>query len=229
MDVADPMRVVADNLGCTNEQSFRYTTMDLTGDGQMDFVTTAGCDANGVGAERWIVHPGEDGGFGAATTWGLPDLSALPLDVSDPMRVVADNLGCTNGQSFRYTLLDLTGDGRVDFVITDGCDANGVGAERWIVHPGEDGGFGAATTWGLPDLSALPLDVSDPMRVVADNLGCTNEQSFRYTLLDLTGDGRVDFVITDGCDANGVGAERWIVHPGETAALVRPRRGGCPT
>ena len=215
LEVSDPMQLVGDNWGCTNEEQLRYTTMDLTGDGQLDVVLTDGCDANGVGTERWIVHPGEDGGFGAATTWTLPDLSALPLDVSDPMQLIADNWGCTNEEQLRYTLMELTGDGRVDFVITDGCDANGVGTERWIVHPGEDGGFGAATTWTLPDLSALPLDVSDPMQLIADNWGCTNEEQLRYTLMELTGDGRVDFVITDGCDANGVGTERWIVHPGE--------------
>ena len=88
--------------------------------------------------------------------------------------------------------------------------------------------FGAASTWTLPDLSALPLTVTDMVAAAADNWGCENDQSFRYTTMDLTGDGQLDFVITDGCDAGGVGAQRWILHPGETAASEPRRRGCCP-
>ncbi len=214
LDVPDALEITANGHGCTNDEQFRYLVMDLTADGVVDFVITDGCDSNGVGQERWIVHPGEDGGFGRATTWTLPDIGALPLDVPDALEVTANGHGCTNGEQFRYQLLDLTADGMSDFVITDGCDANGVGQDRWIVHPGSDGGYGDATTWSLPDLSALPLDVPDPLEVPANGHGCTNEEQFRYQLLDLTGDGVLDFVITDGCDANGVGQDRWIVHPG---------------
>ena len=128
---------MADGRGCENEQVFRYTTMDLTGDGQLDFVITDGCDAGGVGVQRWIVHPGEEGGFGPATTWTLPDLSALPLSEADAAGAVADGRGCENEQVFRYSTMDLTGDGQLDFVITDGCDAGGVGVQRWIAHAGE--------------------------------------------------------------------------------------------
>ena len=154
-------------------------------------------------------------GFGDANVWTLPDVSALPLVEGDAIEVMANNWACTNDEDFRFTMLDLTGDGRSDFVITDGCDAEGVGVDRWIVHPAEDGGFGNATTWTLPDVSALPLVEGDVMEVVANNWPCTNDEDFRYITTDLTGDGRVDFVITDGCDATGVGVDRWIVHPGQ--------------
>ncbi|MFN3183060.1 MAG: hypothetical protein ACE37F_13760 [Nannocystaceae bacterium] len=211
---ADLMQVQADTWACTNDEDFRYTMLDLTADGRSDLVITDGCDAAGVGVERWIVHPAEDGGFGEATTYALPDLSALPLPEADLMQVLADTWSCTNDEDFRFTTTDITGDGRPDFVITDGCDAAGVGVDRWIVHPGEEGGFGAATTWTLPDVSALPLPEGDLMQVLADTWTCNNDEDFRFTTTDITGDGVVDFVITDGCDAQGVGVERWIVHPG---------------
>ena len=210
----DAIEVMANNWACTNDEDFRFTMLDLTGDGRSDFVITDGCDAEGVGVDRWIVHPAEDGGFGNATTWTLPDVSALPLVEGDVMEVVANNWPCTNDEDFRYITTDLTGDGRVDFVITDGCDATGVGVDRWIVHPGQDGGFGDAVTWTLPDFGALPLVEGDVAQIISDNWPCTNDEDFRFTTTDLTGDGVPDFVITDGCDATGVGVERWIVHPG---------------
>ncbi|MBV1861016.1 MAG: hypothetical protein KUG77_21545, partial [Nannocystaceae bacterium] len=91
-------------------------------------------DLEGVGTQRWIVHPGEDGGFGPAMTWALPDLGVLPMDVTDPMQGVADNWSCTNGEQLRYTTMDLDADGLLDVVLTDGCDTQGVGTERWILH-----------------------------------------------------------------------------------------------
>ena len=75
--------------------------------------------------------------------------------------------------------------------------------------------FGSASVWALPDLSALPLSEADAAGAVADGRGCENEQVFRYSTMDLTGDGQLDFVITDGCDAGGVGVQRWIAHAGE--------------
>ena len=129
---------------------------------------------------------------------------------------MAGGWGCTNDETLRLTTMDITGDGHVDVVITDGCDAAGVGTERWIVHPGEDGGFGAATTWALPDLSALPTtEDADLLEQMAGGWGCTNDETLRLTTMDVTGDGLADVLLTDGCDAAGVGTERWIVHPGE--------------
>jgi|GEM_PF-1787436 len=222
----DAAHTMAADRSCENDEDFRFVIMDLTGDGQVDYVITDGCDAQGVGTDRWIVHPGEDGGFGGAQTWTLPDISALPLtNPDDAAHTTAADRSCENDEDFRFVLMDLTGDGRVDYVITDGCDAQGVGSERWIVHPGEDGGFGGAQTWTLPDISALPLtNPDDAAHTTVADRSCENDEDFRFLLMDLTGDGQVDYVITDACDATGVGSDRWIVHPGEDGGF-----GGAQT
>jgi hypothetical protein len=96
--------------------------------------TTGSAETTGETGEE----PSCDGiGFDAeASVWALPDLGALPLDVVDPVNATGDSWSCTNGRSFRYTTMDLTGDGQLDFVITDGCDVGGVGADRWVTHLG---------------------------------------------------------------------------------------------
>ena len=50
------------------------------------------------------------------------------------MPLVTSNVDCTNGEQLRFATMALTGDGHVDFVMTDGCDLQGVGEERWISH-----------------------------------------------------------------------------------------------
>ena len=60
----------------------------------------------------------------------------------------------------------------------------------------------------------MPVSESDLTQQVSNTWSCDGEEQFRYTVSELDGEGLVDLVITDGCDAEGVGAERWFLHTG---------------
>ena len=212
-----PFVVLADNWGCSNEQTFRYSTLDLTGDGVLDLVVTDACDSGDVGATSWLVYAGGSDGFAdEPALWSLPD-HGFPVVEPQPFVVLADNWGCRNEQTFRYSTLDLTGDGVLDLVVTDACDSGDVGATSWLVYAGGSGGFAdEPALWSLPD-HGFPVAEPQPFVVLADNWGCTNEQTFRYSILDLNGEHHPDLVVTDACDAADVGATLWISYPGECA------------
>ena len=78
---------------------------------------------------------------GDASAWTLPDLG-LPLGGPQLLTQLSDYWGCTNDQTLRYSSLDITGDGVLDLVVTDACDAAGAGTSAWLVHRGGNDGFG---------------------------------------------------------------------------------------
>ncbi len=198
------------------ESQMEFTTTDITGDRVLDLVVTQACDAGGVGTQRWIVHPGGDDGFGAPTTWSLPDYADLVFETEEPLPRLGGVVYCADGESqMEFTTTDITGDRIPDLVVTQACDAGGVGTQRWIVHPGGDDGFGAPTTWSLPDYADLVFETEEPLPRLGGVVYCADgESQMEFTTLDLQGDGRRDLVITQACDAGGVGTQRWIVHPG---------------
>ena len=141
-----------------------------------------------------------------AVDWQLPDIVS---GLDDPFELVSDSHPCQNGESLRYQVLDLTGDGAADFVVTDDCDASGVGSDRWSVHANTGEGFSQdAISWSLPPLFTGAADLFE---LTQDTVSCDGGQSFRFQLLDITGDGATDLVVTDGCDAQGIGSTHWDV------------------
>jgi len=189
---------------CVADGAPAYALLDLTGDDRPDLVVTRLCGDPSVGSTRWIVHPGGDGGFGAATSWTLPGgypAGSFPALTGTP--------GCAAAGAVAYALADLTGDGRPDLVITRRCGDATVGDTRWIVHASTGSGFGDATTWDLPTgypTGSFPALSAEP--------SCAAAGAVTYVLADLTGDGHPDLVGTHLCGDATVGDTRWIVHAG---------------
>jgi hypothetical protein len=230
IDWALPQVLVGDNeiyeqltdYWACNGQNFRYQLLDMTGDGAVDFVVTDSCDVAGVGTTLWHVYENTGTGFAAdPIEWSLPQY----LNETDRYEQLADYWSCGEGQ-LRYQLLDMTGDGAVDFLVTDACDATGVGASHWLVHENTGTGFADATLeWELPQV--FPGD-NEIYEQLADYWPC-NGGEYRYQLLDITGDGAVDFLITDACDATGVGASKWQVLENTGTGFAQPVDWFLPT
>ncbi|EDM78448.1 Na-Ca exchanger/integrin-beta4 [Plesiocystis pacifica SIR-1] len=213
--------LLADYWGC-GEGQYRYQLLDLTGDGATDFLVTDNCDSAGVGTDTWHVYANTGSGFASQpANWSLP----TPIAGDDLHTLLADYWGCGEGQ-YRYQLLDLTGDGATDFVVTDNCDAAGVGTDTWHVYANTGSGFAAQpTSWSLP----TPIPGDDLHTLLADYWGC-GEGQYRYQLLDLTGDGAPDFVVTDNCDAAGVGTDSWQVYANTGSGFAaQPTSWSLPT
>ncbi len=121
----------------------------------------------------------------------------------------ADSHACGASLSFRFQLLDIDGDGALDFLVTDACDTEGVGTDRWDVYANLGDGFAQEPTpWALPAL----IEGADPFDRVANALDCSGNEQFRFLTTDLSGDGAPDLVVTDACDAQGVGTANWSVY-----------------
>lgn len=213
---------IADYWSCDNGQNFRYQLLDMTGDGAVDFMVSDSCDVAGVGTTHWDVYENTGSGFAVnPTEWSLPQY----LVDNDRYEQLADYWACGDGQ-LRYQLLDMTGDGAIDFLVTDACDSTGVGADNWLVHENTGAGFAdAAIEWGLPQV--FPGD-NEIYEQIADYWPCTGGQ-YRYQLLDITGDGGVDFLITDACDETGVGASKWQVLENTGTGFAQPVDWPLPT
>ena len=69
--------------------------------------------------------------------WSLPELTSL----DDVYEQTSDVHACSVGTEFRYQLLDMTGDGALDFLVTDQCDAQGIGTTHWEVYENTGAGF----------------------------------------------------------------------------------------
>ena len=54
----DPIAALSGTRLCETEQDLSYTTVDLTGDGQLNLVVTDDCHTAGGGADRWLLFPG---------------------------------------------------------------------------------------------------------------------------------------------------------------------------
>ncbi|MFV8753499.1 hypothetical protein ACNOYE_23350 [Nannocystaceae bacterium ST9] len=214
---SEPYQQLADYWGCDGGETFRYQLADMTGDGAVDFLVTDACDAGGVGATRWDVYENTGSGFAVEPiSWPLPQ---YVNGVAEPYAQLTDYWGCDNGETFRFQLLDMTGDGAVDFLVTDACDATGVGASNWLVHENSGTGFANGTLeWGLPPV--FPDD-DEIYEQIANYWPC-NGGEYRYQLLDITGDGAIDFLITDACDETGVGTSKWQVLENTGTSFAQP-------
>ncbi len=202
-----------DDVGCNSSQSLTFSLLDLTGDGDPDLVLTDKCDTEGVGTDEWHVYPNTGSGFDdEATVWSLPKYFPANTEVLDDL-AHDDDVGCNSSQSLTFSLLDLTGDGDPDLVLTDKCDTEGVGTDEWHVYENNGDGFDDdASVWSLPAYFPANTEVLDDL-AHDDDTGCNSSQQLTFSLLDLTGDGALDLVLTDKCDAEGVGTDEWHIYP----------------
>ena len=182
--------------------------LDLTGDGAVDLVvsdTDAG--SGGIGSTKWLVYENSGTGFGpSATDWSLP--SGFQNGALDSLSDTSSSDGAVWG------LLDLTGDGAVDLVVADtDAGSGGIGSTKWLVYENSGTGFGpSAADWSLP--SGFQDGALDTLSDSSSSDGAV------WGLLDLTGDGAVDLVVSDtDAGTGGIGSTKWLVYENSSAGF----------
>lgn len=154
----------------------------------------------------------------STSAWTLPAVygsdGALPFDQAASFASCADNTPA-------HTLADVSGDDRLDLVVTFVCGDEATGDTRWLVHGSGEAGFTeTATDWTLPneygEEGAAPFANAVAAEVCGDGIPA-------HTFTDLTGDGLPDLVITQVCDDEAVGRDHWLVHAGSSAGFEDAR------
>jgi hypothetical protein len=186
-----------------------WATVDLDGDGRLDFVRTTDCSGGSIGTRTWAFHAGGPAGFDAAGV-------EVPLPTDLPAGAL-DTIGAEptcSGEVPRIALLGMDNSGGPELVrIRGACDTTDVGGIRWMVDPlhtySYDGGAG---TWDLP--TGYAAGTFHEAGGVRD---CTRDRP-AWSLLDINGDQILDMVVTANPCADGTaGISEWLVHPGYCA------------
>lgn len=166
-------------------ESPNWVLLDLDGDGLQELVLTALTGLDGLGTRRWLVYDNAGDGF-TADARPVP----VPAGFEDDAFAWFQDLSTL---SPNWQLLELTGDGVLDVVVTAYPGLDAVGDTHWLVFPGSAEGF------------------SDTGRVFALPTGL-GEDAFRFgvdldpdlpawELLDLDGDRVPELVVTQVEDA----------------------------
>jgi len=206
-----------------------FSTIDLTGDGQLDLIQTADQTRSGGyifeddQGTYWKVWPGVDSGFSQDfIRWPVPSSG-----ISDGFFYTAWNQGerC-------FTTMDLTGDGLPDLVQSADSQRQGgyiwqdhLGA-YWKVWPGNGRGFAREfIRWSVPESG-----LEDGFFTTWWSQG---ERSF--ATIDLTGDGQPDLIQTSNPEQRGGYVHRdgeasyWLVWPGRDIGFAEtPLRWPVP-
>lgn len=216
----------AGEAGAVGDDVWRL--IDLDGDGALDLVVTATASKVGEAfvtrtqgfpqAPFWEIYRGGAGGFaGPPTAWMLP----VGVGLLERGVVSLDNASATFGDH-TWALRDLTSDGRPDLIVTGQGDFDDVvlplGAEdaapRWDVYVNQGGRFAAEPT--AVELPPGP----DALRLTAPEGTIAGEGGVRWTLADVSGDGRNDLVFLARDAGAGLvvpgfpDAPHWEVHLG---------------
>ncbi len=190
---------------------------DLTGDGRDDLFVSFLCgDDEATGDTRWLMHTGGADGFAAEPAlWSLPEqygaTGAAPFGNAVAAVVCGDGIPA-------HFLRDLDGDGLADLVVTEVCGEDDVGRAEWWVHRGTPTGFAAAAAaWPLPSGHGDPAFTTFP--AISSSALCAKGIP-AYTLLDATGDGLDDLIVTKSCTDSRVGSTHWEVHANEAPGFA---------
>ncbi len=194
-----PFAAMTGSIACaTGTAKLTYTLADLDADGALDLVVTSACDDATIGVTAWLVYPGSAAGFAAtATRYTIPPASPA---------------GCAV-----VSLFDANGDLLPDYVVTSLCNDATVGSSRWLVYPNVKNGFAsAATSYALPPgMSPGAFAGTGAATATCASASGTNDPAF--ALFDINGDGKLDFVVTQACDADAIGTNAWRVYLGVAA------------
>ena len=184
-----------------------YALAELHGDGRAELVLTVDCASELTGVSQWLVHAAESTGFAAvATPFSLP---SAPVGDDPPWGRIEAGADCGDGVP-GHALLDLSGDGAPDLVVTRACDDETVGQGRWDVYLGGAGGVETtATPWTLPELGEGATFTG-----LTGVASCRSGRGPSYALAHADGDGVLDLIVTEDCADATVGATIWRVYTG---------------
>ncbi len=190
--------------GCANAA---VSIFDLNGDLCPHYVVTSLCTDTTVGTSRWLVYPGSASGFAQTfTAYAVP--AGYSSGAFAATSAPAD--ACVNGANTpAFWLLDLNGDGRLDFVVTKECLDASVGTTTWLVYTGGAAGVApTATRFALPTTPSVTAGAFD---AIVGALSCTASATLpSFALVDLDVDGKVDLVVTEDCTQTSVGTSQWL-------------------
>jgi hypothetical protein len=197
---------------CTNTDDPAYFLMDMSGDGKPDLVVTEDCDPvnDHVGTDHWLVYLNTGTGFSPnAQSFALPPNYGYLAFAS----VASGSSYCTNTNDPAYELRDLDGDGRPDLVVTEDCDPvnDHVGTDHWLLYLNTGTGFSP-----VGQSFALPPNYGYQAFSTTNSNSpyCTNTNDPAYVVMDVSGDGKPDLVVTEDCDPvnDHVGTDHWLVY-----------------
>jgi hypothetical protein len=207
-----PFDAIIGTVACAaGANKLKYTLLDLDADGRLDLVVTSTCDDATIGVSAWLVYFGSAGGFAAtATRFSLPPASPA---------------GCAT-----VSIFDTDGDLLPDYVVTSLCSDATVGTSRWLVYSNSSAHTGFAPTVGqytLPPGGTAGAFAATGVTTPTCTNGA-NQPAFQ--LLDINGDGKLDFVVTQACDDATVGTTSWRVYLGTASgAAATPTSLVLPT
>ena len=184
-----------------------YALAELHGDGRAELVLTVDCADEATGASQWLVHSAEATGFSTApTSFTLP---SAPVGDDPPWGRIEAGADCGDGVP-GHAMLDLSGDGAPDLVVTRACDDEAVGQRRWDVYLGGSSGVSTTPTpWALPDLGESTIFTG-----LAGVASCASGRGPSFGLAHADGDGVLDLIVTEDCADTTVGAGIWRVYTG---------------
>ena len=193
---------------CIGDTQPAYDIIDIDGDDLPELVVTESCTDDDVGVVHWLVFENTGTGFSnTATTWEVPGARFGSLHNT------SEDEDCGGDGTPAHDLLDMDGDGRLDLLVTQDCSDLEVGEDHWLWFKNIGTAFA-----DNPGEFALPGDIYlgdgnflDTSAPVLCN-GIVESPSF--DVFDLDGDGLVDLIVTDECDAGGngmVGENHWNV------------------
>src|SRR5581483_1100161 len=189
--------------------------LDLTGDGLPDLVLSL--------SGQWEVFPLVHDAATGAWEFGSPRVFASPT-ANGALRTV----NCALGESGDTTtdLVDLNGDGIPDSVTS----TSGPGS-TWTVAFATGFGYTSATTWTTGDANVGPIGQSLKSSSSYDE----NSNVYQGQLVDVNGDGLVDYVHKAGAGTSNQWVISWntgsgFAGGGETAFSTpdEPDLGGTP-
>lgn len=227
----DPMLLVA-LLACPDDDPKGAATggdgpVDADADGYLSDVDCDDADADVFPGAVEVRYNGKDDDCDPATCYAgnfaaEPTMLTLPEAYGDggslPFASVSSYASC-DGNTPAHTILDMSGDGALDLVVTFVCgDDEATGDTRWLVHPATADGFAeSASDYGLPgDYGA---EGAAPFANIVSGAVC-GDGIPAHDLTDLDGDLLADLVITEDCDDEAVGATEWRVHAARAAGFA---------
>lgn len=168
------------NVG--GQQSFVQAVTDVDGDGFSDVVIVRGDTAPGVAARAYI--------YRNARTTGTEMFGAMPVEAASiPLRRAATG----TGRAGISRILDIDGDGLLDFIVTLATSINALSPAESAVHFGRliaASGTNTTGTYSVTEVPITNLMVGGTTGLPLDSTGGSAVQKW----IDVNGDGLEDLV-----------------------------------